>query len=370
VIAYGFDTAVHSPWGWYIRKSTYENGTKAWRLSFALSKFVVQPQCWWEPNIANLNGPPGGPPGPGVGIPDVPWTDNTAWGIVCNYQGTPPNQYVLKKAVTQLRQQFTWEDIDNVRVEKKSGTNYAEVQGLSLTEKVDDFIRVVGANFDPQRSWLTTTCPSNSPPFSCDVYVHETNATITGIEPKSGEIYSLVVILKDGLEIRSPDWIVPMTMELEPVPMYTKKTITNKSGKITTTGDIVPAIQLTEREDGSLLVQYQEPYIEETPPPLQTNPYQPNAWRGTHIRIGLANRPYDQFHDPNDPAILLWPSIPSNVGTVIFPKEFVNRVKSSTGFTGTAYLTMQHRDQFSIKRWVTGYGVYSPYKFKTPNVVP
>jgi hypothetical protein len=55
---------------------------------------------------------------------------------------------------------------------------------------------------------------------------------------------------------------------------------------------------------------------------------------------------------------------------VIFPKEFVNRVKSSSGFTGTAYQIIQHRAQFSIKRWITGDGLFIPYKFKNPNVVP
>jgi hypothetical protein len=363
VITYAFDTAMNSSWGWYVRKSTYENGRSSWQLNFTLSKTVLQPQCWWEPNIANLNGPPNGPPGPGADLPDVPWEDNTAWGIVCNFQGTPPNQYVLKRPVAQLGQAITWEDIDSVKIMKKSDNTYAEIQGVYFTEPFDNYFDIVGANFDPQRSWLYTTCPTGVPPFSCHTFYHETTATITGFEPQTGQTYALLVTLKDGTQIQSPDWIVPITVELEPIPWYTKKTITLKKRKITIPGSVVRAISFTELEDGSLLVQYQEPFIETEPPALQTNPYLPNAWRGTHIRFGLANKPPDQTHDSDDPAILLWPNIPSNVGTVIFPKEFINRLKNSPGFTGKAFLNIEHRDQFNIKRWFTGDGSLT-YRFK------
>ena len=157
-----------------------------------------------------------------------------------------------------------------------------------------------------------------------------------------------------------------MTVDLEAVP---KEIVDATDSKKHSCGKLVPAIELTEQKDGSLLVQYIAPFIEVQPPPLQRNPYQPNAWGGTHIRFGLASRPYDQFHDPNDPAILLWPNIPSNVGTVIFPKEFVDRLKNSPGFNGTAYVSVQHRDQFNIKRWLTGDGSFT-YQFKKPKVVP
>jgi hypothetical protein len=84
------------------------------------------------------------------------------------------------------------------------------------------------------------------------------------------------------------------------------------------------------------------------------------------VHAGLP-KGHDQFDDSNYTAIQLWPNIPSNVGTVIFPKEFINRLKSSPGFTGTAYVNVQHRDQFNIKRWITGTGSF-PYRFKNPNV--
>ena len=175
VIGYAFDTVAHSPWGWCIRKTTYEDGTEEWRLTFSLSKTVFQPQCWWEPNIALVdNNPPG----------DPSWQDPAAWGIVCNLQVDQFGmQYVVKKPVTQLGHEITWQAIESLRIEKKTGpTTYEEVQGLNLTEPFDDYLRVVSASFDPQISWLTSPCA-----FACDTYVHETYATISGIEPRTGE---------------------------------------------------------------------------------------------------------------------------------------------------------------------------------------
>lgn len=129
------------------------------------------------------------------------------------------------------------------------------------------------------------------------------------------------------------------------------------------TGNRFPAITIKERGDGSLLVQYPAPFIEDPPPPLITRlngdgELQENAWQGTQVRIGIM-LPTGKSN-PDNPMLFLWPNIPSNVGAVIFPKRWINALKSEEGFSGEVNLLFQHRDSFNNTRWVSN---TLPYTF-------
>ena len=302
---YYFDTNVVYPWGWQIRKTTYENGSVQWTIDFSLHNAVHQ---------------------------------------------------------------ATWNDIEKVQIFKKKpdpDNSFDEVS-FSRSNERDDYYNIINARFDPQVSWLRTTCPTNMDPFSCYFSMHECNAVISGLEPQLNEIYKLQIKLKGNYyTFESLPWKMPMTMNLKPIPLLSAKTITNKKGKVTETGDMVPAITIKEMDDGSLVVQYIEPFIEETPPPIvwvydNLMNLTDNAWQGTHIRVGM--RLTQDSSDPLNPMVMVWPDIPSNVGTVVYPRELVNAVKTNPQFTGTVYFAIQHRDRLNTARWSTG-STPLPYTF-------
>ena len=307
---YYFDTSAVFPWGWQIRKSTYDNGTVQWVLDFS-----------------------------------------------------------LRSASSPV----TWNDIEDVKIWKRNEDGSFSEVSFSRSNERDDYINVISARFDFQVSWLRTTCPAYMDPFSCYFSLHESNAVISGLEPQLNETYKLQIkLVGNDIWIESLQWKMPVTMNLKPVPLRSPKTITNKKGKTVETGDIVPAITIKEINDGSLVVQYIEPFIEEAPPPIvwvydnQMN-LADNAWQGTHIRLGI--RLTLDSTDPDNPMYLVWPDIPSNVGTVVFPRELVNVIKTKEQFTGTVYFSTQHRDRLNTARWQTGYIPSFPYTFVNPEVI-
>jgi len=297
--------------GWQLRKSTYEDGTVKWSLLFALYYSQY---------------------GPAV----------------------------------------NWEDISEVTLWKKNPetANFKKVLFKRKNEREEYYKIVNPGYFDPQVSWLRPNWGCDNP-FSCPFRIHESTAEIEisePDEPQPNDTYELRIKLIENKEIAiSPQWIMPKTMNLKPVPLRTAMTITNKIGEVVTTNYMVPAISIKESDDGSLVVQYIEPFIETEPPPIHNDPNGPDAWRGTQVRLGISLS--EDPSDPENPMYLIWPDIPSNVGAVVFPKEVVNFMKNRVPeFTGTVYFRIQHRDRLNAARWLTGTGSF-PFTFVNPDPI-
>jgi hypothetical protein len=298
------------PWGWAIRKSTYENGTVKWELRFGL---------YYS-------------------------SDNQTWNKV------------------------TWDDIEKVILYKFTGVGFNPVS-FSRSNEHDEYYRLFLGDLDYYNSWLVPDlkCPELS--FECPLDIHESVAEISKFdEPKLNEVYKLEITLKNYPNQAVSYLRVPKTMNLKPIPLQTAKTIINKNGKVVTTGDMVPAISIKESDDGSLVVQYIAPFIESEPPAIQDDVFAPDAWLGTHIRVGIALS--QDFGSPENPLYYLYPAIPSNVGTVVFPKELVNFMKNQKPrFTGTVYFRILHRDALKTTMWCTGDEGVLPYTFLNPDPI-
>jgi hypothetical protein len=154
--SYYWDTTVE-PWGWVIRKSTYENGTVKWELGFGLYNY-------------------------GNGV--------------------------------------TWDDIEGVTLWKYTEEGFKQVS-FSRSNNHDNYYRFFIGSVDYFNSWLTPylTCPD--PSWECALDLHECTAEISGFdEPQLNEIYRLKIKLKgyETLAVSYP-FIVPKTMNLKPIPL-------------------------------------------------------------------------------------------------------------------------------------------------------
>jgi hypothetical protein len=367
---YFYDTNSVYPWGWMFRRTTNEDGTSSWRVAFSIVKGIQQPKCWWEPNSANTDLDPNN---------DIGWDQNQAWGIRCEYVIGGPTGSIIGVSSVQLEPKETqkWGNITSVKVARKENGIWGQPNDLSYEDERDEFYRIVGPSFDPQNSWWSYNCYDSSNWLNCFSKIHESNAEVD-IPPAPNTVYILQVTMLDGSIVPCPVWKLTREPLLESIPKQMAEVVLNKKGKETTTGNIVPAIKIKELDNGGLLVQYVEPYIDETPFPYVPIYGAPprcvseetlcnDAWQGTHIRVGIFLK--NTALDEQDPVYLIWPNIPSNVGTIVFPKEIINGIKQNPQFltnNNTIYFAIQHRDRTNSFRWRTGNGELIPYKFVNP----